>query len=103
MHYQEFVTYLEEHIHNKAAFYDRALEYQETKNKARQKSKRWDQTKLDREVDDMWNKVTQNLYNTLQAQVPKNKMNPRQEWFTFFEKNNLFENVDESLISIEFE
>ncbi|QGG59606.1 hypothetical protein [Loigolactobacillus bifermentans] len=103
MHYQEFVDYLEDHIHNKDAFYDRALDYQNDKNKARQKSKRWDQIKLDREVDRMWKDVTQNLYNTLQAQVPKNRMDPRQEWLTFFDKNDLFESVDESLISIEFE
>lgn len=103
MHYREFVEYLEENLHNKDAFFNRAMAYQKEKNKARQKANRWDQIKLDRAVERMWNDVTQNIYNTIQPKVDKNPIMPEKPWLDFFEKNNLLESIDDSLVEIEFE
>lgn len=103
MTFNEFAEYMKENLDGYQAFYEKALEYQKTKDKARKPAKRWSEVKFERAIEQMWKQSMQVLYDKIKSQVDKNAYDPRSAWIGYMEKHNIFESVNEGLSEIEFE
>lgn len=64
----EFKNYIESKSNAKEVFENKAKEYQSKKNTDRVPAKRWSPKRIEIEVNEMWNQVMINSYNTLKSQ-----------------------------------
>ena len=98
---------LEQYINNNSRtieiFSEKALEYQTSKNTNRPKKKRWDEVKIGHAVDGMINTFVENVHDKIKTQVKKNEFEPQRPWIDFIAKNNVLDELEESVIEMEFE
>ncbi|GAW63423.1 hypothetical protein FC65_GL000673 [Ligilactobacillus acidipiscis DSM 15836] len=98
---------LEEYINNNSRtieiFSEKALEYQTGKNNDRPKKKRWGEVKISRAVDGMINTFMENVHDKIKTQVKRNEFEPQRSWIDFITKNNVLDELEESVIEMEFE
>ncbi|MCD5184544.1 hypothetical protein IV471_04500 [Enterococcus gallinarum] len=106
MKYSEFKKLLEERLGGYEVFMMKAEEFQLVKNKARSGKAKWNENKVQRAIDAMWEQAAQNIYQTVKSmdKIPgKRSLNPYADWVNFMEKRNLFELLSESLAEVEME
>ena len=101
MNKQEFETYLNEHCSALSKFQARALDYLANKNQNRTKSARWNDAKVQRAADAMYDTFLDGIYTKLRNAI-KNKYD-HQAWLDYIEKYELLEQLEESVLEIEFE
>ena len=101
-----FQELLEKKLSSYETFLIKATDYQNEKNKARAKAKRWDEKKIDRAVNNMWTTVVRNIFDkvkTFDGCPGVNTHNPIETWTRFMEEKEIFEMLDTELSDIEFE
>ncbi|EGQ0540422.1 TPA: hypothetical protein PF400_000490 [Staphylococcus aureus] len=98
-----FQTHIESKIKALSIFYDRAFEYQTAKNDKRPKKNRWNEDKVQRTTDEMYNKLIQNIYEKVKSNVEDNGKQPDNQWFLYMEKHELYDSIEMSIYDIEFE
>lgn len=103
MTFNEFVDYMSENLMSKSSFYQKAMEFQEKKNKKRPPAKRWNKTKLDRAVNKMWEDILRNMYDRIKPSVDKKAYDQKEAWLDYMTTNNILDAMDDGLIEIEFE
>ncbi|WP_430535109.1 hypothetical protein [Listeria rocourtiae] len=103
MTFNEFSAYMSENLASKDGFYQKALEFQNEKNKKRPPAKRWKETKLDRAVNAMWQDIMKTMYDKIKPSIKRDAPDLRQAWLDYFVKYNILESMDEALSEIEFE
>ena len=69
MNKQEFETYLNEHCSALSKFQARALDYQANKNQNRTKSARWNDAKVQRAADAMYDTFLDGIYTKLRNAI----------------------------------
>lgn len=98
---------LEQYINNNSRtieiFSEKALKYQDMKNKNRPKAKRWDEVKISHAVDGMINTFMENVHDKIKTQVKRNEFEPQRSWIDFITKNDVLDELEESVIEMEFE
>lgn len=97
----EFETYLNEHCSALTKFQERALDYQANKNQNRARSARWNDAKVQRAADAMYDTFLTGIYTKLRSAI-EDKYD-RQAWLDYIEKYELLEQLEESVLEIEFE
>lgn len=98
---QEFETYLNEHCSALTKFQERALDYQANKNQNRTRSARWNDAKVQRAADAMYDTFLTGIYTKLRSAI-EDKYDC-QAWLDYIEKYGLLEQLEESVLEIEFE
>jgi predicted SPOUT superfamily RNA methylase MTH1 len=101
MDIDEFLEYLEANSSAKDTFLEKATEYLEDKNAARERKSRWSESKIEAEAEKMWLSVVSNLYKSLRS-VVKSRDNA-DKWIDFIEKNGVFDGFAEGIDDMEFE
>lgn len=99
MRYKDFLLYLENSLDGYSAFIEKALEYQNEKNKKRQPAKRWNEEKMHKAAYDMWKSAMEPLYNQLKSSV---KSDMEFMWIDFIRKNNVLDSVNEGIYDLDF-
>ncbi|EGO8271580.1 TPA: hypothetical protein I0H48_RS08930 [Enterococcus faecalis] len=105
MYLDEFKKYLEENCKAKNIFLEKAIDYQNEKNRKRPKDKRWNLIRLEHEVNTMWETTVSNLYNQISPHVPKCPLEDywRKQWLEFIDEHNVLDYFEESVAELEFE
>ncbi|MBX8978969.1 hypothetical protein [Enterococcus gallinarum] len=104
MLFPEFKKYLEENSTGYNIFIEKATEMKNEKNKKRTgKTKKWSETKIQRQVEEMWKEVALNAYNTIRAEKGVPRYNGDQIWIDFMNENNFLEMFDDGMNELELE
>ena len=99
MKYKEFLDYLEENLEGYHVFMDKAVAYQDEKNKKRPSKNRWDNKRVHRASYDMWRQSMEPLYNNIKHDVESDLPTA---WISFIDKNNIFETVNDGISELNF-
>ena len=81
-------------------FYNNSLSDQLARNKRRAPAKRWKEEKIERTIDNQWKDLMTNIYNTLKTQVGNSLSS---KWHELIDGEDFIENLDNSVIEIEFD
>ena len=97
---EELLEYLKINSGVKDKFMKKALDYQNEKNQKRPSAKRWNETKVERATDKMFNTVLDNIFDKLKSAI---KSSDNKKWIMFIEENNVLEDLEDSMGEITFE
>lgn len=101
-----YITF-KEHMHNKLnsldSFYEKVTEFQQEKNRGRAKKARWNEAKVQRVIDSMYEDLLKNIYQQVKTQIEKNGKKTEYQWIEYMENNEIYENLDQSIYEIEIE
>lgn len=103
MNKKELEEYINKNSQTIEIFSEKALEYQTGKNNDRPKKKRWDEVKIGHAVDGMSSTFMENIHDKIKVQVKKNEFDPQRPWIDFITKNDVLDELEESVIEMEFE
>lgn len=103
MKYNDFKRMLEEFPSIYDAFMLRATEHQNVKNDNR-KSKKWDERKIEKVVNNMWETFAQNVYcKVKESGAPSKAVDYKAAWIKHMEEKEFFDTLSDSVSSMEFE
>lgn len=100
---EEFENYVVENCEAKELFYEKSRAKQQKTNKGRPAARRWNDTKIERAVDKMWDPVIEDLYNKVRAAVNKQSNYSSQNWVPFIEESELLELFEDSMQQLDFD
>lgn len=103
MNKKDFNQYLMDNAAGYKTFMTKSIEYQDEKNSRRQPAKRWNETKVERAADRMWNEFADNIYEKVNKNIRGNGNSTTEQWLKFIEQNDLLEELSESISEMEFE
>lgn len=106
MKYNDFKNLLEKRLSGYEVFIKKAEDFQIAKNKLRSGKAKWNDKKVNKAIDGMWEQTAQNIYQTVKRmdKAPnKRALDPYNDWIKFMEKENLFDTLSESLAEVEIE
>lgn len=103
MDYKTFKTHMQNNLNSLDSFYEKVTEFQLEKNKGRAKKSRWNDAKVQRAIDNMYEDLFKNVYQQIKAQVEQNGKKTEYQWIDFMEKNEIYENLDQAIYEIEIE
>ena len=84
-------------------FKDKVRADQQAKNKKRQPAKRWNDARIERQVDKFTDQFISNIYDKLARAIKANNHTPKEKWIKFIEENELLDDLEESVSMIDFE
>lgn len=99
MKYKEFLDYLENNLDGYHLFMEKALAFQEEKNRKRPAKNRWEPGRVQRAAYDMWKQSMQPLYDKLKQEIKSDSSN---EWADFIANNSIIETVNEGVAELNF-
>lgn len=106
MKYNDFKNLLENRLPDYEVFMQKAEEFQIAKNKLRSGKAKWNDKKVNRAIEGMWDQAAQNIYQSVKRmdKAPNSRaLDPYNDWIRFMEKENLFDTLSESLAEVEME
>lgn len=106
MKYNNFKNLLEERLSGYEVFMKKAEEFQIAKNKSRSGKAKWNDKKVNKAINGMWEQAAQNIYQTVKKmdKAPNSRaLDPYNDWLRFMEKEDLFDTLSESLAEVEME
>lgn len=103
MLYHDFKEWLEENASGYPVFIEKATEFQLMKNKNRSGKSKWNDRKVEKAIQGMWNNVVTAAYDQIKAHEGVPKYNGKQIWLDFMEKNDFLEGFNEGASEVEFE
>ena len=90
---------MEKHLESYRTFMTKAAQYQKEKNFKRPAKSRWSDEKVQKATYDMWKAAMEPLYNKLKSEIGSGF---RESWYSFIDKNNVFESVNEGISDLDF-
>jgi len=84
-------------------FKGKATDYLVSKNKRRQPAKRWNETRIERQTDKMYDEVIDNAYSKLHGAIKDVRYADKSKWVSFINKNEVLDGLEESMSELEFE
>lgn len=103
MLYHEFKEWLEENVQGYSTFIEKATAFQQMKNKGRTGRSKWNDRKVEKAIQGMWNNVVAAAYEQIKSHEGVPKYNGTQIWMDFMDKNNFLEGFNEGASEVEFE
>ena len=103
MNKEELLEYIDNNSTAVANFKDKVRADQQAKNKKRQPAKRWNDARIEREVDKFTNEFISNIHDKLSKALKANNHTPKEKWIKFIEGNELLDDLEESVSMIDFE
>ena len=100
---EELLEYIDTNSTAIANFKDKVRADQQTKNKKRQPVKRWNDARIERQVDKFTNEFISNIHDKLSKALKANNHTPKEKWIKFIEENELLDDLEESVSMIDFE
>lgn len=103
MDVEELKNYLKENSNVENLFTSKCLDYLTEKNENLPKAKRWPQEKLDREADKMYSQFLQGIRDKISTRFKGYAKHDPDKWRHFMEVNEVPDELEESVVDIEFE
>lgn len=101
MTYTEFKSHMEQNLKAIDSFYEQVTEFQLDKNKSRAKKSRWNDAKVQRAIDNMYEDLLKSVYQQVKTNIESNGKKTNSQWIEYMEKNEVYENLDQSIYEIE--
>ncbi|GFI59507.1 hypothetical protein [Lactobacillus intestinalis] len=101
MNKNELLEYIDNNSTAITIFKDKVRTEQEAKNKKRQPAKRWNEAKIERNVDKFTDDFISNVYDKIYKEMKANRNTPSQEWINFLETNEILDDLEESVSMME--
>ena len=103
MSFKEFLEYLEKNLSSYDTFIIKATDCQNEKNKKRTPKKRFDDKKLNRAVNKMWEDAMMVAYTNVKSAVGNPKFDVYESWMKKIEEHELLDGLNDSISDLEFE
>ena len=103
MNKDELLEYIGNNSTAVANFKDKVRADQQIKNKKRQPAKRWNDARIERQVDKFTDQFIGNIYDKLTRAIKANNHTPKEKCIKFIEGNELLDDLEESVSMIDFE
>ena len=103
MNKEELLEYIDNNATAVSNFKDKVRASQQAKNKKRQPAKRWNDARIERQVDKFTDQFIGNIYDKLARAIKANNYTPKEKWIKFIEENELLDDLEESVSMIDFE
>lgn len=103
MNKEELLEYIDNNSTAVANFKDKVKIDQQARNKKRQPAKRWNDARIERQVDKFTDEFISNIYDKLSRAIKANSHTPKNKWVKFIEENELLDDLEESVSMIDFE
>ena len=103
MNKEELLEYIDNKSNAVINFKDKVRADQQAKNKKRQPAKRWNDARIERQVDKFTNEFIANIHDKLSKALKANNHTPKEKWIKFIEENELLDDLEESVSMIDFE
>lgn len=103
MNKEELLEYIDNNSNAVTNFKDKVRADQQAKNKKRQPAKRWNDARIERQVDKFTDQFIGNIYDKLARAIKANNHTPKERWIKFIEENELLDDLEESVSMIDFE
>lgn len=102
MNKEQLQQYVANNSQVETIFMSKVVDYLNGKNKKRQPAKKWNEARIQRQAEKMYDQVIEDLYNKLHTQVKANRFTPADQWIKFIDKNDVLDGLEESMIELEF-
>ena len=111
MNFDEFKSYVEKNSRADDIFLSKATDYLDAENERRKKQNRWEQSKIDKEVEKMWESTLKNSYASVVEGIKGEKNKPLfyshdeeiDYWISFLNENEFLENFTDGISDTEFD
>lgn len=103
MNKEELLEYIDNNSNAVINFKDKVRADQQAKNKKRQPAKRWNDARIERQVENFTNEFIANIHDKLSKALKANNHTPKEKWIKFIEENELLDDLEESVSMIDFE
>ena len=103
MNKEELLEYIDNNSNAVINFKDKVRADQQAKNKKRQPAKRWNDARIERQVENFTNEFIANIHDKLSKALKANNHTPKEKWIKFIEENELLDDLGESVSMIDFE
>ena len=97
----ELLEYIDANSSAITVFKDKVRSDQEATNKKRQPAKRWNDARIERQVDKYTDEFISNVYDKLSKGVKATRSTPREKWVAFIESNEILDSLEESVSMME--
>lgn len=97
----ELLEYIDANSSAIAVFKDKVRTDQETRNKKRQPAKRWNEARIERQVDKYTDEFISNVYDKLSKGAKATRSTPREKWVAFIESNEILDSLEGSVSMME--
>lgn len=101
MNKSELLEYIDSNSAAITIFKDKVRTEQEAKNKKRQPAKRWNEAKIERNVDKFTDEFIGSIYDKISKGLKANRNTPTQQWINFIEANEILDSLEESVSMME--
>lgn len=101
MNKDELLEYIDENSTAITTFKDKVRADQEARNKKRQPAKRWNEARIERQVDKFTDTFISNIYDKLYKGLKANRNTPAEKWIAFIETNEILDSLEESVSMME--
>jgi len=103
MNVNEFQDYIEHYSRISELFYEKVLGHENEKNDERAKAKKKDEAVIKHDVDRMYDKMVDNLYEQIKGVLKKDAYKKRENWIEYFENSDALLDIEDSMAEMEFE
>ena len=103
MNKEELLEYIDNNSTAIVNFKDKVRADQQAKNKKRQPAKRWNDARIERQVENFTNDFIANIHDKLSKALKASNHTPKEKWIKFIEENELLDDLEESVSMIDFE
>ena len=103
MNKEELLEYINKNSNIIASFKDKVRANQQYKNKKRQPAKRWNDARIERQVDKFTDVFISNIHDKLFRAIKANNHTPKERWVKVIEDNEILDDLEESVSMIDFE
>lgn len=111
MYFDEFKTYVEKNSRAEDIFLTMAADFLTAENSRRKKQNQWEQSKIDKECEKMWEATLKNSYNSVVEGIKAEKEKPLfythdeeiDYWVSFLNENDFLESFTDGISDTEFE
>ena len=111
MYFEEFKTYVEKNSRAEDVFFTKATDFLEAENAKRTKQNRWEQSKIDKETEKMWESTLKNSYAAVVTGIKSEKDKPHfyshdeevDYWVSFLNNHEFLEGFVDGISDTEFD
>lgn len=111
MYFDEFKTYVEKNSSAEDIFLTKANDYLVAENERRKKQNRWEQSKIDKECEKMWEATLKSSYSSVVEGIKGEKNKPLfythdeeiDYWVAFLNEHEFLEGFADGISDMEFD
>ena len=99
----ELASYIQANSQVKDLFLERTCNYLSEKNRARSGKSKWSEARIEKQADQMFDRLVTNVYEKVAPQIKVRFRNNPDSWVHFMTEHDILAQLEESVSELEFE